>query len=133
MRASEKTPNPRKLWGLPTALALHSFPRGFPTTKHQITMIALSVAALTNARKPNFPRLFPRRQSSLDQRANWMTSNRAQKHAKTPPKPTKGPEVGLRCSGGFLKNANRREWARMGANGADGADGAIKLSQNCFF
>ena len=27
-------------------------------------------------------------------------TNRAQKHAKIPPKPTKGPGVGLRCSGG---------------------------------
>ena len=36
-------------------------------------------------------------------------TSRAQEHAKTPPKPTKGPGVGLRCSGGFLKNAKSRE------------------------
>ena len=35
--------------------------------------------------------------------------SRAQKHAKTPPNPTKGPRMGLRCSGGFLKNAKSRE------------------------
>jgi len=36
-------------------------------------------------------------------------TSRAQKNAKTPPKPTKGPRVGLRYSGGFLKNAKSRE------------------------
>ena len=35
--------------------------------------------------------------------------SRTQKHAKTPPKPTKGLRMGLRCSGGFLKNAKSRE------------------------
>ena len=37
--------------------ALCSFPRGIPTTKSQITMIPLSVAALTNAGKPGFSAL----------------------------------------------------------------------------
>ena len=73
-------------------------------------------------------------QSSAHQRANWIffndltlkllfltqkCTNRAQKHAKTPLKPTKGPRVGCGALGAFLKTQK----AANGANGADGADG----------
>ena len=59
---SRATPEePPLSWGrvtqAPRRSPLRSCPREFSTTENQIVMIPLSIAALTNARKPNFSAL----------------------------------------------------------------------------